>query len=124
MSNAKKEEGDIKETNVDLLRSELSILRNAQSNPHWNKEKDMDFIETKCAYTKNNFPIIWNTALKNEPGTYSQLELMISLIENIQTGKLDQEETTKKVGYVVFDKYAKPCLNPQQLRDYERSLRK
>jgi hypothetical protein len=112
-------------TNVQRVREELAQVFEAQQLSSWstNKEIVQKELETKFQYTSKNFPMLWRVCLMNEPGTMQQLNMMLDMIEKVQSGTKKQNEADEEMGYMLFDTWAKPHLNGQVARDYNNHLR-
>jgi hypothetical protein len=109
-------------TNVERVRREINLVFRAQQDASWKNDRTAqeEKLQEICSYTYENFPVLWRGCLRNEPGTRQQLETMLNVLEQIQSGKQDKLEAEKKLGYQIFDTWAKPQLAPQEAMDYEK----
>jgi hypothetical protein len=109
-------------TNVAKIRAEMKIISRAQQQPSWNTDRKTQEEKLKqiCEYTYKNFPFFWRGCLQDEEGTKKQLDSMLNLLEQIQSGKQDISEVEKTLGDQLFETWAVPQLKGDELREYRK----
>jgi hypothetical protein len=92
-----------------VIKNELNFfLRYKQNNPNL---LNIELLQNECKFLYKIYPEIFNKITTDNNFNFQILYKLISLLQDIETGKYDQNEASFHVGNILKEIYIDPVIN-------------